>query len=94
MLTVGERPAELARVGPFGQAPRGAEELEDLLSPTIDPRHGRRAGHLPDGVVGDHLDERARVAAAEGVEDAADVGERIYCSSGANVSPWPSSSEW
>jgi hypothetical protein len=60
----------------------------------IDPRDGRGSGDLPDGVVGDHLDERVRVPAAEGVEDATDVGDGIYRSRGASVKPWPSSSEW
>src|SRR5262249_5320437 len=94
MLPVGERPAQLARVGPVGQPPCGAEELEDLLAAAVGARDGGRAGHLPDRVLGDHLEERARVAAAERVEDTADVADGVYCSSGAIVSPYSSSLAW
>ena len=45
------------------------------------------AGHAPDRVLGDHLEERAGIAAAERVEDAPDALERVYVSSGAMVRP-------
>jgi hypothetical protein len=33
---------------------------------------------MPDRVLGDHVEQRARIAAAEGVEDAPDAVQRIY----------------
>ena len=57
------------------------------LTAAVLARHGRRPGDAPHRVLGDHLDERARVAAAEGVEDAMDVVERAQRSSGAIVRP-------
>ena len=62
------------------------------------PRYSRddrsRARHAPDRVLGDHLDERPRVAAGEGGEDAVDALEGVYVSSGAIVRPLASSWEW
>ena len=86
-ISVRDRPAELARVRAVGQPPCGTEELEDVVPPAVDACNGSRPGHFPDCVLGDHLEEGARISAAERVEDATDVRWRIYCSKGAIVSP-------
>ena len=61
--------------------------LEDALAAAVLLRHLGGARHTPDRVLGDHLEERARIAAAEGVEDAPDAVERVYVSRGAMVRP-------
>ncbi len=62
------------------------------------PRYSRDTGadarHAPDRVLGDHLEERARVAPGEGGEDPVDALEGVYVSSGAIVRPLASSWEW
>jgi hypothetical protein len=87
MLAVGECPAKLAAIGALGQPPRRAKELEDLATPAVLARDRHRPRNPPDRVLGDHLEQSARLAAAEGVEDAADVLDGSYFSSGAIVSP-------
>jgi len=87
MVALGRRPAELAPVGALGPASCLAEELEDHVTAAVLAGDGRRPGDAPDGVVGDHLEQGARVTAAEGVEDAVNVAERAQRSSGAMVSP-------
>src|SRR3954452_20385967 len=73
VLALGGGPLQLAPVAAVGQAPRLAEEAEDLVAAAVLARHRRRAGHAPDRVLGDHLVEGAGVAAAERGEDAPDV---------------------
>jgi hypothetical protein len=87
VVTVGERPAELAEVGALGEPSRLAEELEDRGAAVHLAGDGRRAGDAPDGVLGDHLDERASIASAKRVEDPVDVVDRAQRSSGAIVRP-------
>jgi hypothetical protein len=69
---VAQRPLQRRQVGAAGEPARLAEEVEDLLAALVDVRHGHGAVDDPDCVLGDHLEQRARVAAAEGVEDAPD----------------------
>jgi hypothetical protein len=87
MVGVGHGPAKLAEVRAVGEAASLAEELEDALAAAVFLRDLGDARHPPDGVLGDDLEERARIAAAERVEDAPDAVERVYCSSGAIVRP-------
>jgi hypothetical protein len=90
VVTLCERPPQLASVRPFGQPSRRTEEPEDLFTPAVHARDGDGARHLPDRIVGYHLEERTRVAAAERIEDTPDVGDGIdviYRSSGAIVRP-------
>ena len=87
MLGVGDRPAELAQVRAVGEAARLAEEVEDPLAAVVLLRDLGDAGHAPDRVLVDHLEQRARVAADECVEDATDALERVYVSRGAMVRP-------
>ena len=87
VLGVGDRPAELAEVRAVGEPARLTEEVEDPLAAVVLLRDLGDAGHAPDGVLVDHLEERARLAADEGVEDATDALERVYRSSGAIVRP-------
>jgi hypothetical protein len=87
VLVACESPAKLAQIGAARQPARLAEEAEDLVAAAVHARDGRGAGHPPDRVLRDHLEERARVATAESIEDPADVVQRGYRSSGAIVSP-------
>jgi hypothetical protein len=87
MLFVGHSPPQLAEVRAVREAARLAEEVEDALAAAVLLRDRGSARHAPHGILGDHLEERARIAAAEGAEDAPDAVERVYCSSGAIVRP-------
>src|SRR5262249_1721387 len=88
-VSVRDRPAEIAGVRAVGEPTRRSEELEDVVPAAIDARDGRRSRHLPDSVVCDHLEERTRVAAATGLEHAADVGLSTYSPSAATATPQP-----
>ena len=94
VVAVGERPFELAQIRPFGLAAGLAEELDDRGTAVHLTGDRRRSGHAPHGVLGDHLDERPGVAAAEGREDAVDVVDGAQRSSGAIVRPRSTSCEW
>src|SRR5262249_19204552 len=94
VVAVRQRPAQLAQVRAVGEPTRLAEQPEDLVAAPVLARHRRATGDAPDGVLGDHLVERAHVAAGERLEHAADVRARVYRSRGAIVRPWSSSCEW
>src|SRR5262249_53642117 len=94
MLAVRDGPTKLAQVGAFRATARLAEQLEDRLPAAVRAGDGHGPGHPPHRVLGDHLEQRARVASLEGVEDPLDVVERAQRSRGAMVSPYPPSWEW
>ena len=72
MRVVAQRPLQRREVRAAGEPARLAEQLEDLLAAFVDVRDRDGAVDDPDRVLGDHLEQRARVAAAERVEDAPD----------------------
>src|SRR5205085_12272663 len=94
VLVVRDGPAQLAAVRAVSEPAGLAKEAEDLVAAVVLARDGYGSGHAPDGVLGDHLDERPRVAAHERGEDAPDVVGRAQRSSGAIVRPKSSSCEW
>src|SRR5207249_9967762 len=65
VLVVGERPAELAQVRAVGEPTCLAKELEDARPALVPLRDRDGAVDDPDGVLGDHLEQCAWIAAAE-----------------------------
>ena len=74
-----DRPAKLAQIRPPGEAARFTEEAEDLVAASVLARHRDATRNAPDGVLGDHLEERPRVAAGERREDAVDALRARLC---------------
>jgi hypothetical protein len=69
---VTQRPFQGGQIRAAGETTRLAEQREDLLAAFVHVRDRHGAVDDPDGVLGDHLEQRTRVAAAECVEDATD----------------------
>ena len=89
MLVVGERPPQLAPIRAVGQPARLAEAARRSARARRSAARPNGPVDGPDRVLGDHLEERARVAAVERGEDALDPRSRRVAqrSSGASVSP-------
>src|SRR5262249_9145966 len=77
VLVIGERPAQRAQVRAVREPPGLPAEIEDAVAPAVLLRDGDGAVPAPRGLVGDHADQRARIAAMEGGEDAIDPREGV-----------------